>query len=1035
MNKKISTMFASTLLMVGAVFSTADAQVSKTVDLYAPGSNYYYIGLPAAAGQGSTAYLKAVEVENTVGANKGKTFISLEGETTVDQNEIDAYLFQIEKVSDGALVPTYYFKLKSKEYGTYVVFKGGTDLTEGVGLTATSLDLIAAGDDENAVKTYVNQICIESSVISSDKKKAEVKANTGMVFVPFTIAGTNANTDELKLDASGTPLLTVEASTGGTKLQFFGVSTETVAASDLNGTLKNGFILNAKDVEDNIFADQTIKAFTVSGSSIQVDGSDYTIPEGTYFATSYPKELASANVTTISDPDLFRQCTFIALDPVTNLNTKKDDTQKAEQKAGKNFGLKLVDGDDFNFYTETDEDAAGYAEKISQGSQVSVYNAIFKVETNKDNEDKYSLTVEKFRYKKEADKNAHGEETVRVAISTIDDEKVLATATGDAQFAFTLGDVPVVKPIDLLNDSTASVYNIRFVSGEKADSEKGKYLGVTVKAAGTYIFSAQGSAIAELGNPQYQFVISDVNAEDNEITFTNRETGEDFTCVLFSTDEENQYLVADGNSTQFTVANLKKDGSVEYASNAMNLEGTTIELTKATVDKFAGFANRSENDGYTFIKFALDNVSDDNLFMMVLDNGTPGAPAYDVEKATDKEELASLFELVKSEKPLYIRNNYAYEKDDVATIKTKADTVAYYTYAIKWINPELDKVYYLNHDLDVVVATSDDPADEDQFIIKENKDGSVYIVKEGELDENGEAIACDENGVVTIDAVPYIIEDADAVKSYLSAEQLGASLEAKEQHVAFKSTTGGYLSMNEDAEGVVAIKTAADEDLTFWLDTADIDATLPSFFISKGVKDAEERMFMYFAEDSADYYINNPHYRFDNGSVKMIFKAGTLTNSDTLATTVNGKAVNVSVEPNADGTLGGLNNFKFQIFKANEGDDDAYVIRCKENNKYLTSTNGLLTLGSRANAIKVYAEFQEAPTANEGVEVAGVKVIAGNGQLTIAGAAGKKVVISNILGQVVANTVVSSDNATIAAPQGIVVVAVEGEEAVKAIVK
>ena len=145
MNKKISTMFASTLLMVGAVFGTADAQVSKTVDLYNAGSNYYYIGLPVAAGQGSAAYLKAVEVENTVGANEGKTFISLEGETTVNQSEIDAYLFQIEKVSDGALVPTYYFKLKSKEYGTYVVFKGGSDLTEGSGLSATSLNLITAG--------------------------------------------------------------------------------------------------------------------------------------------------------------------------------------------------------------------------------------------------------------------------------------------------------------------------------------------------------------------------------------------------------------------------------------------------------------------------------------------------------------------------------------------------------------------------------------------------------------------------------------------------------------------------------------------------------------------------------------------------------------------------------------------------------------------------------------------------------------------------------------------------------------------------
>ena len=58
MNKKISTMFASTLLMVGAVFGTADAQVSKTVDLYNAGGNYYYIGLPVAEGLKSTAYLR-----------------------------------------------------------------------------------------------------------------------------------------------------------------------------------------------------------------------------------------------------------------------------------------------------------------------------------------------------------------------------------------------------------------------------------------------------------------------------------------------------------------------------------------------------------------------------------------------------------------------------------------------------------------------------------------------------------------------------------------------------------------------------------------------------------------------------------------------------------------------------------------------------------------------------------------------------------------------------------------------------------------
>ncbi len=76
-----------------------------------------------------------------------------------------------------------------------------------------------------------------------------------------------------------------------------------------------------------------------------------------------------------------------------------------------------------------------------------------------------------------------------------------------------------------------------------------------------------------------------------------------------------------------------------------------------------------------------------------------------------------------------------------------------------------------------------------------------------------------------------------------------------------------------------------------------------------------------------------------------------------------------------------------------------------------------------------------AATANDDVTVSEVKVIAGNGQITVAGAAGKKVVITNILGQTVANTVVTSDNATIAAPAGVVVVAIEGEDAVKAIVK
>ena len=75
-------------------------------------------------------------------------------------------------------------------------------------------------------------------------------------------------------------------------------------------------------------------------------------------------------------------------------------------------------------------------------------------------------------------------------------------------------------------------------------------------------------------------------------------------------------------------------------------------------------------------------------------------------------------------------------------------------------------------------------------------------------------------------------------------------------------------------------------------------------------------------------------------------------------------------------------------------------------------------------------------TSNDNINnVEGVSVVAGNGTVTVQGAAGKSVVISNILGKVVAETVLTSDNATIAVPAGIVAVAVDGEEAVKVVVK
>ena len=73
-------------------------------------------------------------------------------------------------------------------------------------------------------------------------------------------------------------------------------------------------------------------------------------------------------------------------------------------------------------------------------------------------------------------------------------------------------------------------------------------------------------------------------------------------------------------------------------------------------------------------------------------------------------------------------------------------------------------------------------------------------------------------------------------------------------------------------------------------------------------------------------------------------------------------------------------------------------------------------------------------TDNEQITTTEQAVIGGKGNVTILNAAGKSVVITNVLGQVVARTSVTSDNATISVPAGVVVVSLDGDT-VKAIVK
>ena len=110
---------------------------------------------------------------------------------------------------------------------------------------------------------------------------------------------------------------------------------------------------------------------------------------------------------------------------------------------------------------------------------------------------------------------------------------------------------------------------------------------------------------------------------------------------------------------------------------------------------------------------------------------------------------------------------------------------------------------------------------------------------------------------------------------------------------------------------------------------------------------------------------------------------------------------------------------------------DAKAGEMKPTYGYLKWMNNVVVVVDDIKDADVYnmnEAFEGNPTANEEISAnAAVSVVATDGAVIVKGAEGKNVVVSTILGKVVVNEVLNSDNETIAAPTGIVVVSVDGE--------
>jgi len=190
-------------------------------------------------------------------------------------------------------------------------------------------------------------------------------------------------------------------------------------------------------------------------------------------------------------------------------------------------------------------------------------------------------------------------------------------------------------------------------------------------------------------------------------------------------------------------------------------------------------------------------------------------------------------------------------------------------------------------------------------------------------------------------------------------------------------------------------------------------------------------------EDSRDVHVNKYVYEGAYGTryARLGFVDGMHTN-DTLVIASSNDSIAVGTPAPQ------LVKFAFRVV---DHETESFVIetgykdpiafdgnKIADDRGYLAYINGNLVVVDEiedAEVFRLNADETRTPTANEEIsaEEATVSVVATDGAVIVKGAEGKNVVVSTILGKVVANEVLNSDNETIAAPAGIVVVSVDGE--------
>ena len=660
------------------------------------------------------------------------------------------------------------------------------------------------------------------------------------------------------------------------------------------------------------------------------------------------------------------------------------------------------------------------------------------------------------------------DEPLEVAVKIDTEWAELLVAEVDGSYLLTTAKASTV---DKKADYASTTY-VKFGQGNNFDASK--YYGYAINIKGvkgtnngkTLVPNAttatwENADYVAFSKPEGQWIITE---DVNGLALTNRETK----------------TVSD-----FAIGSLRhKSGDVYYSDDSEYEITKVIELGGESFAYYGNYKQDDANNGnaqtYAItlvnkVTGKLNYVGFDGEGKVVLTDNAAAAINFNMKKTATTDIMGDDGK-IKSEKAtdlFRITNDImVYNKDDEAwELKEDGDTISYYRYELeyngKYLATSGDK-------LDLI--TESETVSADNYVVKFKEGTTVNVINVEDTDADNVTNAeelLDEN-MLYFDFNYAELRQAKNIYNWVAnaqLEMLGNApavyrTTAAPDTLEFFRTEYADEFLFEHGEFLGMTYNREKYNPSIFVDTAYVrgETKKPFYMLAVGVdktdatqkcpicgkedcEHAEEipgmiaaRYLVSFTDSVAAHRaeLNNKFYYAGTTMTKLGFVPA-VHHVDTLVIETPSKKVLVGDQK--------INPAKF-AFRIVDAETEDFVIETALRNSlsdasqgykiaYVKWHNGCPVLTEKLNEAEVFnvRETSETPTANDEISTESVSVIATDGAVIIKGAEGKKVAISNVLGQTVANTMITSSEATISVPAGIVVVAIEGEAAVKAIVK